>query len=369
MHKNSVLAIALLTGTIVGAGIFSLPYVISRVGLIRGVFYFIFFAAVYYAIHRMYADLLLKTEEPHQFFYIARAYFSRFLASLVSGGVFLELVFVMTVYLILAPSFLKLVLGIPAGYLVLGFWALGSLFMLARLSWVGWAEFLGVASIVGAVGAILWMGAGKSLEFSTPSLTGWFGFMLPFGPLLFALAGRPAIGELVKMWRKSGQEHNIPFSLSRVIFWGTVIPSVLYLVFVVGVLALSPSPSVDTITGLEFLPSGALLVLGILGFFALWTSYFMIGINLRDTLREDLKAPNALAYAIPWIFPLLLYVAGVNHFLGAVSFTGSVLLGIEGAAIAFMWRKAFPAHPYRWIAVPLIAVFAVAIISEVAKFF
>lgn len=368
MGKNSVLAIALLTGTIVGAGIFSLPYVISRVGLARGIFYFIFFAAVYLVIHRMYADLLLKTEEPHQFFYVARAYLPRCLANLVSSGVFLELVFVMTVYLILAPSFLKLVVGFPAGYLVMVFWVLGSLFMLARLSWIGWAEFLGVVSIMGAVGAILWMGVGKPLEFQGPSISGWLGFILPFGPLLFAFSGRPAIGEVVKVWRKSGRE-NTSFSLSRAIFLGTVIPVVLYFIFVLGVLALSPNPSVDTIVGLGFLPSGALLTLGILGFFALWTSYFMIGINLRDTLREDLKAPNAVAYAIPWVFPLALYGAGVNHFLSAVSFTGSVLLGMEGAAIAFMWWRAFPTQPYRWIATPLMAVFAVAIISEVMKFF
>ncbi|MEK7465534.1 MAG: aromatic amino acid transport family protein [Patescibacteria group bacterium] len=368
MHKNSVLAIALLVGTIVGAGIFSLPYVISRVGLVRGIFYFIFFAAVYLVIHRMYADLLLKTDESHQFFYVARTYLPRFFANLVSGGVFLELVFVMTIYLILAPSFLKLVADIPTGYLVIGFWALGSFFMLARLSWVGWAEFLGVFSIIGAVGAIVWMGAGKSLEFSTPSLTGWLGFVLPFGPLLFAFSGRPAIGEVVKTWRKSEREHS-PFSLPRAIFWGTVIPVILYFVFVVGILTLPPSPSIDAVAGLGFLPSGALLALGTLGFFALWTSYFIIGINLRDTLREDLKAPNVAAYAVPWIFPLLLYFAGVNHFLSAVSFTGSVLLGMEGAAIAFMWRKAFPAHPYRWIAIPLILVFAVAIISGVVKIF
>lgn len=368
MNTNRVLAVALLAGTIIGAGIFSLPYLISRTGLISGFFYFLFFGCVYYVIHKMYADLLQQSDTAHQFSFVAKRFLPRFAARVLGSAVFLELIFVLVVYLILAPSFLSLITERPATEFVVWFWALGSFFLFARLSWIGWAEFSGVVAIIGIIGAILWKGWGS--EITTPVFVplNIFGLLLPVGPLLFSLSGRPAIAKVVEEWRKAKNEGKT-FSLSRAIAMGTAIPVVLCVLFVLGVLLVSPNPSMDAISGLGSLSPIFSMLLGMLGFLTLWTSYGMIAVNVRDTLRDDAKIGRFVAYTVPICVPLALYILGVNEFLGVLSFTGSVFLGLEGIAIVWMWRRAFPDHSKKWITVPLFIVFGIAIFSEVIKYF
>ncbi len=368
MNVNRVLAVALLSGTIMGAGIFSLPYLVSTIGLASGLFYFIFFGCVYYVIHHMYADLLRQSESAHQFSFVAEHFLPRGIARFFSGAIFLELIFVLVVYLILAPSFLSLLAPFSVWGAVICFWVLGSLFLFARLSWIGWVEFSGVAAIVLIIAAILWKGWGA--HFSVPAFVplNLAGVLLPIGPLLFSLSGRPAIAKVVEEWRKA-EKMGASFSLSKAIGWGTAIPVVLYSVFAISVLLVNPNASEDAISGLGSLSSGFYTMLGILGFLTLWTSYGMIAVNVRDTLRDDVGAKRWAAFVVPFIIPPILYFLGVNEFLGALSFTGSVFLGLEGVAIVWMWRRAFPNHPRRWVTVPLAVIFILAIASEVMKYF
>ena len=46
-QKNFIQATSILVGTIVGAGIFGLPYVFAQVGFIPGIFYLLFFVVVF----------------------------------------------------------------------------------------------------------------------------------------------------------------------------------------------------------------------------------------------------------------------------------------------------------------------------------
>lgn len=367
MNVNRVLAVALLSGTIIGAGIFSLPYLVSRIGLVSGLFYFVFFGCVYYVIHSMYADLLRQSEGSHQFSFVAKRFLPRRAAELFSGAIFLELIFVLVVYLILAPSFLSLFAPFSVWGAVVCFWILGSLFLFARLSWIGWAEFSGVVAILGIIAAILWKGWG--FHFSVPAFLplDFTGALLPIGPLLFSLSGRPAIAKVVEEWRKA-EKAGASFSLSKAIGWGTAIPVVLYVLFVIGVLLINPNSSEDAISGLGTLPAGFYALLGILGFLTLWTSYGMIAVNIRDTLRDDIGVGRWAGLIVPTVIPFALYFLGVNEFLGALSFTGSIFLGLEGIAIVWMWRRAFPDHHRTWVTIPLFAVFATALLSEVIKY-
>ena len=58
--KNFIVAIALLAGTIIGAGIFSLPYVFKVVGFWVGVLCLVLFTGVYTVIHLMYAAVIKR---------------------------------------------------------------------------------------------------------------------------------------------------------------------------------------------------------------------------------------------------------------------------------------------------------------------
>ncbi|GEM_PF-696693 len=362
--KNLIFASALLAGTIMGAGVFSLPYVVSKTGVTLGFFSFFFFAIVYYCLHLMYAKTALLHEGKHDFAYFAERHLSPrskiWVSAIIVGGMTLSL----AVYLVLAPSFIHLFLGLDGLPAALLFWGLGSLFIFVELSMLGIAEMLGVAGILGAVLVILGAGSAASGSIAlSPSSSDWMLFLLPFGPLLFSFSGRSAIVAMIEEHRLASRKKE-GFSMSRAILFGTGAPLLVYLVFTFAFLRINPAPSENPINDLAVLPSTLLVALGIMGFLALWTSYFMIGLNVKNLLEKDLKTPRVWSGLLVLLIPLLLVVSGIATFIELVAFTGSVFLALEGIFIVRMWQNAFPSHPLRASSFLLYLIFAAALFYE-----
>jgi len=158
------------------------------------------------------------------------------------------------------------------------------------------------------------------------------------------------------------------FPLGKAIFLGTFIPVIVYILFAVGILRLSSDVSPEALNSLSFLSSEVLTLLGIMGLLTLWTSYFIIGANVREMLKNDLRTPGWLSALVVLLIPLALYFVGFQNFLTAVSFTGGVFLGLEGIFIILMWRRAFPRASWRWVSWPLYLIFSVALIYTVVTF-
>ena len=60
--KNSLYAFATLTGTIIGVGLFSLPYITSRVGIWVMLGYLLVLGTVVLMVHLMYGEITLRTD-------------------------------------------------------------------------------------------------------------------------------------------------------------------------------------------------------------------------------------------------------------------------------------------------------------------
>lgn len=354
------MAASILAGTTIGAGIFSLPYVVSVVGLLTGLFYLIFFAFIYFAIYLMYASVLRLRSGRHDFSYFAGLYLPRYISKFASFAILTETIFVLTIYLILAPTFLSLVTEINLFAAVLIFWLLGSIFIFASLASQGIAELLGIIAIIFFVFIAIFLGGGIGFNvpfFKSISVSSFF---LPFGPLLFSFAARVAVSRMVDEER-AAKKAGRPFSFRGAVFLGTFIPALVYLLFILGVLGLVPNVTPEALDSLEGLPAPLLAIFGFLGLITIWTSYFIIGANFREILVEDKKARPWIASALVLILPLGLYFAGLRDFLPTLSFTGSVFLGLEGIFLIMMWRRAFPNHPQKWLSWPLYLVFALAL--------
>jgi tyrosine-specific transport protein len=368
MRKDFWFATSILAGTIVGAGIFSLPYIFSRLGLLTGLFYLIAFTFIYYLVHIMYGEVLRTEGGNHQFFYLARKYFNRPLADFSSFVILGELVFVMLVYLVLAPTFAEIVFGSDGLIIyVLGFWFFGSLFIFVRLSILELADLFGILSILMIISLVIFLGGGELVTPAFQKLDTAL-FFLPFGPLLFSLSGRPAMHKVVEIQRQAAARGE-NFSLAKVSFWGTMIPGLIYFLFVLSVLRLNPAVSPESLNSLGFLSPPLLILLGILGLITLWTSYFMIGINVKDILRLDLKRSFWFSALFVVFVPLLLYFSGFRDFLAVITFTGSVFLAFEGIFVIMLWRRVFPTHRLRFYSPLLYLVFLAALGYEFFSFF
>jgi amino acid permease len=336
-HKELILPAGLLTSLIVGAGIFALPFVFKEAGILIGLFYLVVFTAVFVSVHRMYAEVIANTPGRHRFLGYAEIYLGKkgFIAGIFTTEI--GYLLVLTAYLALVTSFMKLAFPfLPASLPVLIFWLAGSVAILLSLGRLASFEFV----VTAAIGLIVLYLFYAGITLGSGSISPFVNFsrsFLPYGVVLFALAGRAGISTLYDYFKKNNLSPNW---MRRSINLGTVAPAIIYILFVLSVIRLSGGTvTPDALSGLTELSPVVLFLAGLLGIFTLWTSYFFLGLEVRDILRYDLKFSHRLALLTVVFAPLLLYMAGLSNFIMLIGAIGGVFLAIESTMVVLMYSR------------------------------
>ena len=374
--KKILLNSSILAGTIIGAGIFSLPYVFNKAGFLISAVYLVILAAAFIFLYLLYADTVLMTPLKHRFVGESRMYLGLFgygtaILTAVAG-----MVLVLTVYLILSPSFINLIFAKSVNNHFLAliiFWLFGSLGILLGMRAIGFEEVLMSVGIVLIVAVLFFLGID---QFKWVAFTKWQPsyFFLPYGPLLFALAGRVAIPEITRRFNKTPQDRCL---LKKSIIFGVILSVIVYLAFVLAVTGLSggsTGTTADAVSGLlNILSREVLVILGVLGVFTLLSSYIIIGLNVKEILRFDFKIPKWLSTLSVVLAPILLYLIGLRHFLPLVSFIGGVFIALEGVLIILMWRQSSKirgtvlfSHLPKFLLYILLVIFSLGIVYQIA---
>lgn len=341
-RRDLILAIGLLSGGIIGAGVFSLPFAFVSAGLLVGFFYLAVATGVYILLHMLYADILIKTPGEHRFVGLARQYLGRGSGAFAVLLGVVQMVFVLTIYLVLSKSFVSLFVpfGTSQQHIFL-FWLLGSAAIFLKLKRIALSELLITISVIAIIAVIFILGIFHLDRLSAVSLIAspkhW---LIPLPAILFALSGRVVIPAVVQFLRGRNNGEDNRRQIFKVILWGTVIPALVYGLFVLGTIGLSGSITEDAVSGLIGQLSPVLLaIIGILGFLSLWSSYILVGLDVYETLKLDLNLHNVWRLLIVVVAPLMLYAAGFTSFLTLVSFVGGIFLVLEGLFIIIMYRK------------------------------
>jgi len=371
MYKNIILPASLLAGTIIGAGVFALPFVFEKAGIVTGLFYLGLFSACFVFIHLMYADLILKTEggkNLHRFPGYAKIYLGSwgFWSAILTT--IIGMLFVLTVYLILSVSFVNLIkpigLDISDASKLLIFWLLGSAAIFLGIRRLAFSEFLITGGIIVIILIIFGYGLGHFGKIISVPIFNLQNIFLPYGAVLFALSGRVAIPAVVSYFQKikPGSEISAGSAksgtkmqsaeillpgrrpldyLKKSIVLGTLLPALVYLLFVFGIWGLSEIISEDAVSGLVGqIPKEILALIGVFGLISLWSSYIVIGLDIKNSLKFDLKFPKILAGLAVVVLPPLIYFWGFQSFLTLVSLIGGIFIALEGIFIVLMWLRA-----------------------------
>lgn len=377
-YRNFLLPVGLLAGTIIGAGVFALPFIFSVAGLTVGFFYLALAALIYVIIHLFYADVLMRTPGEHRFVGLLARYLGRPAQWLGVVLAVAEMILVLVIYLILAISFINLVWPESLDLVkLLVFWAAASSTVFLSLKKITFLEFLVTWGMMAIIFVIFILGVGNFERLNQINLFGgWGNFFLPLGPILFALGGRVAIPSVVNYFKLKDVDHH-RILVTRTIIAGTLAPAAVYALFVVGVLGLAPAITPDAVSGLiGQVPPAVLMAIGIFGILALWSSYIVVGLDVDSILRYDLKFPRGWSATAVVLAPLVLYFASSRNFIALVSLVGGLFLSLEGIFIAAMWAKAHHQNQSRPGLIkgchPLLAalaflVFAAALAYEVFK--
>jgi len=331
-------ATAVLVGTMVGVGVFGIPFAFAKAGFWVGFLFLIFIGFITLLMNLMYGEIVLRTHEEHQitgytekylgfwfkraiFFSMALGLYSALLAYIVIAGDFLNNIFSSVFYA--SPTTYSLVFFIVLSVLVIT--------GIRRISWI---ELFLVCLFVVVILLIFGVGFNKidAVNFSGIQKEFWF---LPYGVLLFAFAGFSSIP--IQRSILNGQEND----LKKSIMLAVVLTGALYLLFAVTVVGISGSiTSPDAISGLYEFLGGKIIFLGSLfGILAVSTSFLMLGSAFLDMFHLDYSVPRKLAWLLVLAPPLVLFLGGLRTFIDIISLAGSVAIGLEGIVLTFVYIK------------------------------
>jgi len=338
MSKNYFLAIATLMGTIIGVGLFTIPYIINKAGIVPLFFYIIVLALVQYFLQLLFAEIILSTKENHRLTGFVGKYINKkskivtfcidiigaygsILAYIVMGGIFLR----QLLYPYFGGNFFIYSTII---FILVSFIAFYDIKLIAG------TELVLTSFLVIAIGLIAWRGF-NYIQLSNYHLIDWGNIFLPYGPIFFAVGGGAAIPEVCRLLDKQ------KYKIKSAIAWGTFLPAILTLVFVLTNLGITGSSTTpDTLTGLGFiLKDGVITFSLIFGLLAIITSYIVTAQATEEIYNWDLKLNNKLSWFLAGFIPYFLFLIGWSDLIKIISFTGAITGGLSGIILIWLVLK------------------------------
>jgi len=359
MHKHTLIATLYMIGTIVGAGIFGVPYVMSVAGIPIGIAYLVLLGGAILLTHGFYARIVAETEGRHRLAGITRARLGMGAAHLVSVTTTVELFGALLAYIILGGSFLSTLFGgdmflWSVGFFVVMGFVLMMPFMKAQyvMSLLTWMMlFMALAMVALIVHKV------QPAAFISYDLKKWF---VPYGVIFFAMGGLSGVPDIVDSLRKDAR------ASVRAAHWGTALAVLVTAVFGVVIASVSRgATSQNAVSGLvPFVGEGIVFAGAVFGLFAVATSFIAFGNNLREQMQFDFKVPHVLALALTLGIPLAAYLLGARNFIHVIGFIGAFFGVVNGIVVGAMAWK-LPNLRFRWAIPPIILLFVAGFLAQV----
>lgn len=350
--RKSAATVAMLLGSVVGVGIFSLPYVYQQT-IPNAVFFLLLTAALILIEYFLFIDLVTEPGMGfHQLPGIIEKLFGRS-AKTISGIVLLlGRIGILFLYTLVISDFSSQLINnifsieVPTTIITVGVVLLCSLLIRKKLSVISkvqsgltYTKIL-LITIISAVGLFL-------IAKINPD---------PFSKLNLTFA--PANSSLVENLRLLGTIYGVSFAalsgvaavpvlkemlpdrnaLYRVVIIATAIAVLLYMLFSVFVILGSSAVTPDSLAGLGSAWWVNLLLIA--GLLCVVTAYIGIGAGTFIIFNQEYKLDPVLSWGLTLFPPLALFLAGLRDFTSAVSVIGGVTGASEGIMIIASYWKA-----------------------------
>lgn len=338
MDKTFIYSLSTLVGTIIGVGLFALPYIAAKTGLWIILGYFLGLSLLTIFIHLLFAEIVMCTKERHRLPGYAEIYLGKKGKQIASLAMILGLGGALLVYLIVGGVFLTSLLSPFFGgnnliYTSLYFLA-GALIIYAGIGVIAKIELFGLILFF-----IILLGMfNRGLPFinlQNLTRTNLNYLFLPYGPILFALWGTALIPEIVELMKNRLKD------LKKLIPLAILIPALTYLFFILLVTGISGSQtSSEAINGLKNFLGNGIIVLGLFfGLLTTFTSFISLGLTLKKIFWYDFKISHGLSWLIACFGPFLLYLAGLKDFIKIIGLLGGAMIGLEGILIILIYNQ------------------------------
>jgi len=328
-------AIATLVGTVIGAGVLGIPYVVAKAGFLTGLIDLIILGAAVLILYLYLGEVVLRTKGDHQLTGYAEKYLGK------KGKIAMLFAMIFGNY----GALVAYLIGVGAALAAI--FSSNNLFLLSILFFVSASVILyfgGVvvkefelflsAFTVFMIILISAIGIGK-VDLSYLTRFDAASLFLPYGVILFALAGGVAIPEMKRELARNKKQ------LKKAIIIGALIPLILYALFtfvVVGITNLATT-QVATIGLGQQIGEIAVLFGNLFAVLAMGSSFLILALGLKH-MYYDYKINRTLAWLLACFPPLIIFLIGNRAFVATLAFTGAVAFGVEGVLNVLMFWKA-----------------------------
>jgi len=369
-RKRFLYALAVYVGTIMGVGLFGLPFVGAKSGYIVLLLYLIIVAALVITINTFYAEIATKTKGLHRLPGYAEQYLGRIGKQIAFIVKILAIFGALLAYLIIGGQFLANLFGGSEILYTFIFFVLGALLIWKDKKSIGPVEL--VMLFIFFI-TILFLFATGLPEIKIKNLTtlNTANLFVPYGVILFSLWGASIVPEIKE------ELHSDFKKIKKVIKTGIFICAAVYILFsllVIGVSGINTTE--EAISSLEGSLGQWVLSIGyIFGIIATFTSFIALGLTVKKLFWFDYKLPKKLGWFLACFIPIGLFIVGLRSFIDVIGLTGAVMLGIDGILVVLIYLKlkkkesSTKLSKLRFVGGSLILLLSVGVILEIFYFF
>lgn len=328
-------AVSSIVGTIIGAGILGIPYVVAQAGFFNGLLMIFLLGVAIMFVNLFLGEVVLRTKGKFQLTGYAEKYIGPwgkwFMTVSMAAGIYGALI----AYTIGQGEVLQALFGGDKFTYSLIFFAIFSLFLFIGIQLIKILE-LGMTVILFLVVILIALLSAPAVEFSNLIYIDIAKILFPYGVVLFAFLGVTAIYQAREILGRR------PKQLKKAIIFASFIPVILYVIFalvVVGVTGLNTT-EIATIGLGEVLGSKMHLFGNVFSFFAMGTSFLALGLALVQMYNYDYKLNKGLSWFLTIVFPLSIFLIGARGFIQTLGIVGAIVGGIEGILLVFIYWKA-----------------------------
>ena len=327
-------AVFMITGMTIGAGVLGVPYVVAQVGLKIGFVYILALGLVMLSLNLMLGEIAVRTNQSLQIPGLVGKYLGKWVKLFLNIIIVFASYGALLAYIIGEGQALSALFGGNPAVWSVFFWSIASVVVWRGLQTIKTVEkvlSIIVISIICGLSFYLL----KDWQISNWVYTDLSKIFLPYGVILFALNGTPAVIEAHALLPRS-QKH-----FRKALIIGSLIPVAVYLLFALAVAGATGLQTTEIATiglGARF-GQGVLILGNIFAVLAMAGGFIGSGIALKQNFVWDNKVNKILAEFLVISVPLLLFLAGLRQFISILSVAGGVFIGIEAIVIIIVcWQ-------------------------------
>ncbi|MFH1376282.1 MAG: aromatic amino acid transport family protein [Candidatus Woesearchaeota archaeon] len=336
-NTHTYKAVAVLAGTVVGAGILGIPYVIAKAGFLTGIAIILILGLAILMLNLFVGEIVLRTPGNHQLPGYAGKYLGKWGKIIMTFTLLLGIYGALIAYIIGEGESLAALFGGTPLVFSLIFFSIVAIIVFLGLKTVVKSEAIfvtGVSLLILLIAAVA-IFSGK-MDLSNLAEFNPLNLFIPYGVILFAFLGTSSIPQM-----KEYLSHDRKL-MRKAIIIGSLIPIVAYLLFAFITLAITGTTTTEIATiGLGNALGPSIVIFGnLLAIFAMFTSFLTLSLAMKELYHYDLKLNKHLGWALTMFVPLIIFLLGVKSFIQVIGLTGAFVGGIDGILIVLMYWRA-----------------------------